>query len=88
MNFRHTNCQDYYCKRCLEDAHLLEQRLSEETKGNCKHALLGMYHRWLSDHGIKPETECGWFTKEAFDEENIINFTADFNLWDAGYEIP
>ena len=46
-----------------------------------KWGLLGRYRRWLSNNGIPNETDIGWFTEEAFDDENIDKFCREFKAW-------
>lgn len=74
MKLHHINCQDSKCNVCLKDADKLEKYLDEQTGTENKIDHLGKYHKWLSDNGINPETEWGWFTVEAFDDENIHKY--------------
>jgi len=62
----------------MDDAMKLLTRLEEQT-GEDIVDHLGKYYLWLSRHGIEPETEWGWFTKEVFEEENINAYCNDFN---------
>jgi len=73
MKLTHIDCKNPRCSICFQDAQKLEDYLTEKT-GNDKVDHLGKYHKWLSDHNVNPETEWGWFTKEAFDDENIENY--------------
>jgi len=74
MKLHHINCQDTRCPVCFSDASRLEDYLCEQTGTKNKIDHLGKYHKWLSDNGINPETEWGWFTIEAFDDKNIENY--------------
>jgi hypothetical protein len=69
---RHKNCQDTECQACLEDHKRLEVHFANAI--NRRADWLGEYHGWLSDNGIKNETEFGWASSEAFDPKNIQAF--------------
>jgi len=70
----HLLCKNKNCSICLNDHEQLGRYLDIRcnTKNRVDH--LGKYHKWLSDNGIKPETEWGWFVPEAFDDSNIENY--------------
>lgn len=70
MILHHPNCKDSDCHVCFEDHTTLGAELASRT---ADHSVdhLGLYHRWLSKHGINPETEWGWATPETFEETNI-----------------
>ena len=70
MKLTHINCKNPDCQVCFNDAEKLEKELTNRT-GIDTVDHLGKYHLWLSKHGINPETEWGWFTIDAFDDENI-----------------
>ena len=70
----HINCQNPKCSVCLLDADKLGKYLDEQTGTGNRVDHLGTYHKWLMDNGIKPETEFGWFTSDAFDDKNIQNY--------------
>ena len=76
MKQQHINCQNPKCTTCFTDAMVLEKYLQKQcgTKNRIDH--LGKYHKWLNDNGINPETEFGWFSFDAFDDENIQNYIA------------
>lgn len=76
MKMHHINCQNPKCSVCFNDAMRLEKYLDEQTDTENRIDHLGKYHKWLSDNGINPETEFGWFTSDAFDDENIQNYIA------------
>lgn len=78
MKQRHINCKNSRCRICLEDAEILEQKLTDLTSTGNRFDLLGHYHKWLSNKGINPETEFGWFTEKVFDDENIEEFCKEF----------
>lgn len=67
---RHVNCEDPKCQVCLEDSQPLSDYLDEIT-GATTVDHLGRYHKWLSDKGIEPETEWGWWTEAVFKPENM-----------------
>jgi len=50
--------------------------LEEQTNTGNKVDHLGKYHKWLTDNGIKAETEYGWPTSKTFDDENIQKYIA------------
>ena len=85
MKLTHINCKDTNCPICFQDAQKLEDYLTEKT-GNDKVDHLGKYHKWLSDNGINPETEWGWFTLETFDDKNIEGYIKDFKVINQGSE--
>ena len=72
---RHPNCKNSDCGICLDDAIALERHLIQRT-GDTYHDLLGEYRTWLDKRGITAETEYGWPTEQAYDDENINAFTA------------
>ena len=74
MKQQHINCQDIKCSICLSDAEKLEKYLDRQTGTENRVDHLGKYHKWLNDNGINPETEFGWFSSDAFNDENIQNY--------------
>ena len=76
MKLHHINCQNPKCSICFNDAMNLERYICKQTGTGNKVDHLGKYHKWLSDKGINPETEFGWFTSAVFDDENIQNYIA------------
>jgi hypothetical protein len=72
---RHPNCEDPYCKICLQDASSLEEELLKRT-GNKKEWLdiLGAYRTWLDSEGIPAETAHGWPTAAFYDETNVASY--------------
>lgn len=74
---RHKNCENKYCNTCYEDSTLLTEYLEKKTD-NYSLDLLGRYHMWLTNRGIKAETEFGWFSEEAFKPENIDAYINDW----------
>jgi hypothetical protein len=61
----------------MSDSMKLLQVLDDKT-GDDSVDHLGKYHLWLTRHGIKPETEWGWFTEESFDDTNINAYCNDY----------
>lgn len=76
MELHHINCQDTKCPICFSDSMKLEKYLEKRTGTKNRVDHLGTYHKWLKDNGINPETEWGWFTSDAFDDENSQNYIA------------
>ncbi len=75
MNLTHKNCNDDRCALCFKEHTDLGYELEMRTGINTVDHL-GKYHKWLSDHGIEPETEWGWATDASFDEDNINAYVA------------
>lgn len=70
MILHHPNCELPKCEICMAD-HIDLQKELEKRTGNSRIDHLGKYHGWMSQHGIPAETEFGWATPQAFDDNNI-----------------
>jgi len=79
---RHIDCRNPDCAVCLEDHFALGRELDRLT-GNDKIDHLGKMHKWMSDNGMKPETEWGWATVETFWDSTIAAYVA----WFKGEEV-
>lgn len=77
---RHILCEYAYCSICLDDSDMLAALLDTLTYTNTTEDHLGLYHRWLNDNGITPETPYGWWTAAVFEKENILSYARWYNL--------
>lgn len=69
----HAGCDDFRCRRCMEASDILcgvLVRLTEDEVGD----VLGKYHTWLRKNGINPETDGGWWSRDALSNANVLRF--------------
>lgn len=70
----HEGCEDTNCKLCFYNNDILADALEVETD-RYDLDLLGLYHLWLGKNDINPETEHGWWAKDAFNIDNVKEFS-------------
>lgn len=68
----HEGCGDIRCRRCMEASDALEEALTSAL-GN-RHDWLGVYHYWIVEEGVSPETPGGWWSREALSDDNVSRF--------------
>lgn len=68
----HEGCEDMYCSLCIK-ANAELDAMMYDALGNADD-WLGKYHAWLAMQGIQPETDGGWWTREALRNKNAERF--------------
>lgn len=68
----HEGCGDTRCRRCMEASDALEEVLTSAL-GN-RYDWLGLYHSWLIQNEINPETPGGWWSREALSDASVKLF--------------
>lgn len=68
----HDGCDDGYCSRCMKASNKLGDIIEGEL--GKQYDRMGQYHSWLKKQGIMPETDGGWWSREALEESNVNNF--------------
>lgn len=68
----HDGCDNKYCPKCMT-AHTKVAEMIDDALGE-RHDWLGKYHSWLLNQGIQPETDGGWWTREALNDKNVQQF--------------
>lgn len=68
----HDGCDETHCRQCQANNKVLEDILYGAL-GNMMD-WLGRYHGWLRGEGIEPETEGGWWSRQALNDSNVQRF--------------
>ncbi len=68
----HNGCSETRCPICQANNKVLEDILYDALGDSCD--WLGRYHAWLRSEGIEPETEGGWWSKDALNDANVQRF--------------
>lgn len=70
-------CTNNKCRFCLKHADMLLGELQRLTGEDYRADLAGAYHGWLSKNGIAPETDGGWWSREALSDANAKRFAEE-----------
>ena len=68
----HPDCNDLHCSICQQANSVLDDILYSSLSN--RHDWLGKYHSWLKKQGISPETDGGWWSREALNDANVERF--------------